>query len=158
MTWPGKYRKLLTRLAAIYGSWLGLVFITALLPVPSVSDQAYAILGKSVLYFTPAVLFPLILTMKKWWTVRQMGQGKNEAFVTFLEQEQEKLGSALQFMQLIFLLMLSAALAVTLIYRSAAAIWLMGVTIQWMILTVIHFSEHYYAGNLLREMNTDKGN
>lgn len=121
------------------------------LPTGETRDEAYRALGNSILYFLPFVFTAWFITIRKWISSRRVETMETAVELGLIEAHQKQLTGLLNFFQIGFLLLLLTSLTVAITFRSGFAIWLIGITIQWFVLVVIHFTESYYGSNLLRE-------
>ena len=121
------------------------------LPTRETKDEAYRVLGYSVLYFLPVVFAAWLIINRKWVSARRAESGGAGIKIALIERHQKQLTGILNFFQIGFLLLLISSLTVAIAFRSGFAIWLTGITIQWFLLVVIHFTESYYGSNYLRE-------
>lgn len=113
-------------------------------------------LGRSFLYFLPIPVIAWLVLLQKMIALRRKEKANRDITIGTIEQNLKSLSSALTFFQLIFILLLMATIVVALTLKSGFAITMISITIQWFILTVVHFSEHYYTTNAVREMKQRK--
>ena len=113
-------------------------------------------LGRSFLYFLPIPVIAWLVLLQKMIALRRKEKANRDITIGTIEQNLKSLSSALTFFQLIFILLLMATIVVALTLKSGFAITMISLTIQWFILTVVHFSEHYYPPNAVREMKQRK--
>lgn len=135
----------------MYVFWILLVVLFYYLPTGETRNEAYRVLGYSVLYFLPVILTAWFITIRKWISARRAETHGPGIEVALIEDHQKQLTGILNFFQIGFLLLLISSLTVAIAFRSGFAIWLTGITIQWFLLVVIHFTESFYGSNYLRE-------